>query len=109
MAHHRYNPTELDAPTQQKLTELGGQVKYIVTPNLVHHMFAAPYAKAYPQAKFIGPEGIQAKKKDEGVTFAVEMKDPNHDYNHDIGWGTDMVSSHTAPTCTCTCPLIPPL
>ena len=90
-----YNPTELDAPTQQKLTELG-TVKYVITPNLVHHMFAAPYAKAYPQAKFIGPDGIQAKKKDDGITFAVEMKDPNIDYNHDIGWGTDMVSSCAA-------------
>ena len=84
-----YNPTELDEPTRSKLSSLG-TVKYVVTPNLVHHMFAGPFAAAFPEARFIGPEGIQAKKKDAGVTFAVEMKDAHHDHSADIGWGTDV-------------------
>jgi hypothetical protein len=84
-----YNPTLLDEPTKTKLQSLG-TVKYIITPNLVHHTFAAPYATAFPQAKFIGPDGIAAKKKDEGVHFTVEMKDANIDYNTIIGWGSEV-------------------
>ena len=84
-----YNPTELDAETRAKLSSLG-TVRYIVAPNLVHHMFVAPYAKEFPNAKIIGPEGLQDKKKSEGVHFALEMKDPSADYSQQIGWGTDI-------------------
>ena len=84
-----YNPTELDADTRAKLASLG-TVRYIIAPNLVHHMSVGPYAKEFPTAKIIGPEGLQKKKESEGVHFTLEMKDPKADYSQQIGWGTDI-------------------
>jgi len=83
-----YNPTLLDEQTKTKLQSLG-TVKYVVAPNLVHHVFLDPYHVAYPEAKIIGPEGLPEKHKDK-TPFNVEMKDPKTDYNSTIGWGSDM-------------------
>ncbi|KAI0634776.1 hypothetical protein C8Q77DRAFT_1054843 [Trametes polyzona] len=57
--------TPLTDETKEKLAELG-QVKYIVAGNSFHHLFLKQYKDAYPAAKAIGPEDLNAKKAAEG-------------------------------------------
>ena len=85
-----YNPTQLDTATKSQLQQLGGQVRYIVAPNLVHHTFIDPYAAAYPGVKLIGPEGISDKKKMAFIEIKDATEGSNSTYNSQIGWGPDV-------------------
>ncbi|UPK91537.1 hypothetical protein LCI18_002472 [Fusarium solani-melongenae] len=67
-----------------KVTEMGGDVRYIVALDYEHHIFVSEWAKAYPSAKLIGPEGLpekRAKQQDDpkigGEEFAVVFKKDN--------------------------------
>lgn len=42
----------------------GGTCRYIVAPDVEHHLFLPQYAAEYPHAKVIGVEGLEAKHKD---------------------------------------------
>lgn len=41
---------------------MGGKVGYIVALDFEHHIFISEWAKEYPGAKIIGPEGLQEKR-----------------------------------------------
>ncbi|PWN29893.1 hypothetical protein BDZ90DRAFT_212294, partial [Jaminaea rosea] len=56
--------TPLDDPTRAKITEMGGEVKWVVAADNVHHLYVREWMDAYPQAKAIGVEGLDAKRKD---------------------------------------------
>ncbi len=49
------------------------QLRYIVAPNLFHHIFLKDYKTAYPNASVIGPETLNAKKEPEG--FKLDQGD----------------------------------
>lgn len=38
--------------------------QYIVAADQVHHLYVSDYAKAYPEAKVIGVEGLPEKRTD---------------------------------------------
>lgn len=62
---------------------MGGNVGYIVALDFEHHIFISEWAKEYPSAKIIGPEGLpekRAKQVDERIgkeEFAVVFKKSN--------------------------------
>jgi hypothetical protein len=41
-----------------------GVVKYIISPNLYHHLFAQDFVAAYPEAVFWAVDGMQQKRPD---------------------------------------------
>ena len=41
-----------------------GEVKYIIAPNLYHHLFAGDFAVCYPDAEFWAVDGMQEKRPD---------------------------------------------
>lgn len=47
-----------------RLTEWLSCLRYVVAGDFVHHLFVGEYAKAYPDAKVIGVEGLGEKRKD---------------------------------------------
>ncbi len=57
------NTTQDGEAIKKKLDELG-KVKWIVCPNMQHHLYAKQYKEWYPDAKVIGMEGLPEKKKD---------------------------------------------
>lgn len=66
---------------QKRISELGtGKVGYIIAPDIEHHIFVSEWARAFPEAKIIGPEGLpekRAKTHDDRIgkePFAVEFK-----------------------------------
>jgi len=52
----------LTPEAKAKVDSLGGQVRYIVALDIEHHIFISDWAKAYPEATIIGPEGLPEKR-----------------------------------------------
>ncbi|ODA78755.1 hypothetical protein RJ55_06138 [Drechmeria coniospora] len=57
-----FSPVALTPDAKAKVTEMGGNVGYIVALDIEHHIFLSEWAKAYPNAKIVGPEGLQEKR-----------------------------------------------
>ncbi|OTB01802.1 hypothetical protein M426DRAFT_323161 [Hypoxylon sp. CI-4A] len=57
-----YSPVALTQETRAKIAELGGQVGYLIAGDLEHHIFLTEWARAYPDAKLLGPKGLQEKR-----------------------------------------------
>lgn len=73
----------LTEAAKAKVAELGGTVAYIVALDYEHHIFISEWAKEYPSAKIIGPDGLPEKRagqQDERIgqeQFAVVFKKDN--------------------------------
>lgn len=78
-----FSPVALTPEVQAKLTALGGPVKYLIAPDIEHHIFLTEWATAFPDAKLIGPEGLpekRAKATDPKIgkePFAVVFRAPD--------------------------------
>ncbi|KAK1241154.1 hypothetical protein MKX08_001128 [Trichoderma sp. CBMAI-0020] len=64
-----FSPVALTEETKAKAAELGGNVAYIIALDFEHHIFISEWAKQWPEAKIIGPEGLPEKR-------AKQTKDP---------------------------------
>ncbi|CAO1612588.1 unnamed protein product [Parajaminaea phylloscopi] len=60
--------TPLDQPTRERIKEMGGDVRYLVAPDVVHHLYVKEWSDAFPAAKCIGVEGLAEKQP--GVQWA---------------------------------------
>lgn len=73
----------LTSEVKAKVESLGGNVQYLIAPDIEHHIFLSDWATAYPSAKLIGPEGLPEKRQaatDEKIgkePFAVVFKADN--------------------------------
>ena len=65
-----HSPAKLDAPTRAALDALG-PVRCVVCPNRAHHLFAADYVAAYPDAQLYGAPNLAPKRRD--LKFAEEL------------------------------------
>lgn len=50
------------------MAALGGNVKYLIAPDIEHHIFLTEWHKAWPEAKLIGPEGLPEKRAKQSAT-----------------------------------------
>lgn len=57
-----FSPVALTPDVKAKVNEMGGQVRYLIAPDIEHHIFLSEWAKEYPSAKLIGPEGLPEKR-----------------------------------------------
>lgn len=53
-----------------KLEEKGNNLKYIIAPDLEHHLFLSEWSRAFPSAQVIGPEGLPEKRAAAAPTSA---------------------------------------
>lgn len=58
-----YSPITLTDSVRMEIASLGS-VAYVVAPNTWHHLSIADYQVAYPQAIFLGPADLVAKRED---------------------------------------------
>jgi hypothetical protein len=58
-----HSPVPLDASIQGALDGLG-QVRWLVGPSKVHHLYLGDYVRAYPAAELCGAPGLAEKRKD---------------------------------------------
>ncbi|KAG6829747.1 hypothetical protein H0H92_003623 [Tricholoma furcatifolium] len=68
--------TPLEPETKAKIDDLG-PVKYIISPDAVHHLYLGEFKKAYPEAKLIGPAEAIERHDDKNLVFdGVWGRDP---------------------------------
>jgi hypothetical protein len=60
-----------------------GPVRYIVSPNKIHHLFLGPWAQRWPEARLYAPPGLAAKRPD--LHFHGELGDAP-----DPAWAEDI-------------------
>lgn len=62
-------------PDQDLFTQIEalGDVRYLVSPNKIHHLFMGDWAKRYPQADLYASPGLAKKRKD--LSFAATLTD----------------------------------
>ncbi|KAF9239306.1 hypothetical protein BU15DRAFT_74724 [Melanogaster broomeanus] len=79
--------TPLDDETRTKINELGN-VRYIINPDAVHHLFLPEFKRAYPDAKVIGVADTIARMKDQAVPFdglwGRDPSDTQYGFEEDI-------------------------
>jgi hypothetical protein len=75
-----FSPVPLSPDVSSTISNLGGNLRYIVAPDIEHHMQLGPYKNAYPAATVIGPEGLRekrAKQGDQDVVIDYEFNKAN--------------------------------
>ena len=60
-----------------------GQVRHIIAPNSLHHLFLPEWKRAYPEAKVYAPPGLRKKRKD--IVFDADLgRVPSPDWVEEI-------------------------
>ncbi len=62
-----FSPVSLTSDVKSKVKTMG-PIKYIIAPDVEHHLMVETWAKEYPEAELIGPEGLPEKHP--GLKFA---------------------------------------
>ncbi|CAK7267534.1 hypothetical protein SEPCBS57363_002634 [Sporothrix epigloea] len=59
-----YSPVALTPDAAAVVVRLGGEegVKYLVAPDIEHHIFLSEWLKAYPTARIVAPQGLAEKR-----------------------------------------------
>lgn len=65
------SPIKINPTLKQQLDNLG-TVKYLIAPNLFHHLYLEQSQQLYPQAKIIAPIGIESKQPDLAIALTFE-------------------------------------
>ncbi|MEJ1967479.1 MAG: DUF4336 domain-containing protein [Rhizomicrobium sp.] len=60
-----------------------GDVRYVIAPNSLHHLFLGEWRRAYPGARLYAPPGLRARRKD--IAFDGDLGDaPAPEWSEDI-------------------------
>ncbi|WP_415721823.1 DUF4336 domain-containing protein [Photobacterium ganghwense] len=69
-----HSPIKLSADLYQALNELG-DVRYLIAPNHLHHLFLEEWQTAFPQADTYGTQEVIAKRQDLSFTGELVTKE----------------------------------
>ena len=69
-----FSPTALTPDVQTAVKELGGNVRYISALDYEHHIFITEWAKAFPNAKLLGVEGLPEKRESSKETAGTKFE-----------------------------------
>jgi hypothetical protein len=67
-----WSPIALTEPLHEAVTSLG-PVRWIVSPNKIHHLFIGEWLEAFDTARAYAPPGLAARRPD--LAFAGELSD----------------------------------
>ncbi len=67
-----HSPEKLNNELRDELLSLG-PVKYLISPNKLHHLFLSDWIKEYPEAYKYSSPGLSGKRKD--IEFDAELTD----------------------------------
>lgn len=67
-----WSPVALDAALRREVEALG-DVRFLVSPNKLHHLYLGAWAEAFPEARLYAPPGLAARRRDLG--FHAELGD----------------------------------
>lgn len=67
-----HSPVRFDAAVRAAVDALG-PVRFLVAPNLMHHLHLGDWAAAYPQARVVAPAGLRRKRPE--LRIDLELTD----------------------------------
>jgi hypothetical protein len=67
-----WSPIALSPLLKREIDALG-PVRYLVSPNLLHHLFLGEWKAAYPDARLFAPPGLRKRRKD--LVFDADLGD----------------------------------
>jgi len=74
-----HSPVQLRA--ESLLKAIPGEVRFIVSPNKLHHLFLEDWKRAFPEARLYAPPGLEAKRPD--LHFCKVLADvPEPEWEH---------------------------
>lgn len=77
-----WSPVQFTADLQAAVDGIG-QVRHIVAPNSLHHLFLPAWKRAYPAAQMYAPPGLRRKRKD--IAFDTDLGNaPSADWAGEI-------------------------
>ncbi len=77
-----WSPIALSADLRREIDALG-PIHYLVSPNLLHHLFLGEWKSAYPEARLYASPGLRKRRKD--LPFDADLGDsPNSPWAADI-------------------------
>lgn len=65
------SPIPIDDALARSLATLG-EVRFLVAPNLLHHLYLGPASTRYPDAMVLAPRGLRAKRPDLRIDADLE-------------------------------------
>ena len=73
-----FSPVALNSEAKAKVQQYAeasppGNVRYIIAPDFEHHIFVSPWAKEYPDANVIGPEGLPEKREKDPQNAGIKF------------------------------------
>lgn len=77
-----WSPIALSDELKGEVDSLG-PVRYLVSPNFLHHLFLGEWKSAYPNARLFASPGLRKRRKD--LTFDGDLAD-----TPDEGWAADL-------------------
>lgn len=77
-----WSPIALSTTLRREIDALG-PVRYLVSPNLLHHLFLGEWKSAFPEASLYASPGLRKRRKD--ITFDADLGNAP-----DPGWAADI-------------------
>ncbi|KAK3336430.1 hypothetical protein B0T19DRAFT_38769 [Cercophora scortea] len=74
-----FSPVALTEEVRAKVMAMGNDVRYIVAPDIEHHIFISEWKAEYPTAQLIGPAGLPEKRAE---LVGVDPKVNNDHFDH---------------------------
>ncbi|MGC4086368.1 MAG: hypothetical protein QM756_00445 [Polyangiaceae bacterium] len=65
------SPGPIDEPIAQQLAALG-PVRWLIAPNLLHHLYLGAATERYPEARVLAPRALAKKRPDLRIDAALE-------------------------------------
>jgi hypothetical protein len=78
-----HSPVRMEGATRAAVEALG-PVRFLVAPNLMHHLFLGEWAAAFPEARVVAPAGLQSKQP--GLRIDVELADTPEAGQAEVLW-----------------------
>ena len=69
-----FSPVALTPDVRTRLERLGNNVQYIAALDYEHHIFISEWAKAFPNAKVLGVEGLPEKRESSKETAGIKFE-----------------------------------
>lgn len=70
-----HSPVPLTEPLKAAVSAVG-PVRWIVAPNLLHHLYAGDWAKAFPEARIARAAGLEKKRPDLADALVLDGSSP---------------------------------
>ena len=77
-----WSPVALSEELRAAVDALG-EVRYLIAPNSMHHLFLGDWRRAYPGARLFAPPGLRQRRRD--IAFDGDLQDaPAPEWSQDI-------------------------